>query len=318
MRRRRCLRVLAAGAGLALFPAPGGGAPPRRRWRGAALGAEARIDLWLDDPARAERLVGSCLAEIDRLERIFSLQRRDSALATLNREGRLHRPPPELVLVLEAAERVAGLTGGAFDATVQPLWRLYADHFAAPGADPAGPPPRAVERAARLVGRGVVEAAPGAARLARPGAMVTLNGIAQGFIADRLAALLRGEGAASVLLDVGEIATVGPGPGGADWRVRAGPAGPSLHLAEGAVATSSPSALAFDPRRRFPHLLDPSTARPAAAAARVTVVADSAMTADALSTALAVRPGALGPELRRHVRQVVTVAEPGTGTTATG
>ncbi len=95
MRRRRCLRVLAADAGLALLPATGSetaGLPPRLRWRGAALGAEARIDLWLDDPARAGRLVGSCLAEIDRLERIFSLQRRDSALATLNREGRLHRP----------------------------------------------------------------------------------------------------------------------------------------------------------------------------------------------------------------------------------
>jgi FAD:protein FMN transferase len=313
MRRRRCLRVLAAGAGLALPPAPGRGAAPRRRWRGAALGAEARIDLWLDDPARAGRLVSLCLAEIDRLERVFSLQRRDSALSTLNREGRLHRPPPELVLVLEAADRVAGLTGGAFDATVQPLWRLYADHFARPGADPAGPPPRAIERAARLVGRGVVEAAPGAVRLARPGAAVTLNGIAQGFIADRLAALLREEGAVSVLLDVGEIATVGAGPGGADWRVRAGPAGPLLHLAGGAVATSSPSALAFDPQRRLPHLLDPSTARPAAAAARVTVAADSAMMADAISTALAVRPGALSPGLARHVRQVVVAGDPGTG-----
>ena len=42
--------------------------------------------------------------------------------------------------VLETAGRIAELTGGAFDTTVQPLWRLYADHFTVPAPDPAGPP----------------------------------------------------------------------------------------------------------------------------------------------------------------------------------
>lgn len=315
MRRRRCLRVLAAGAGLAFCPFPGSLSrlPPRWRWRGSALGAQARIDLWLDGRAGAQRLVASCLAEIDRLERIFSLQRGDSALSRLNREGRLLRPPPELVLVLEAASRVAELTGSAFDVTVQPLWRLYADHFAQPDPDPAGPPPRAVEDAARLVGHRMVELAPGAVRLARPGMAVTLNGIAQGFIADRLAVLLRDEGAASVLLDVGEIATVGMAPGGGEWRVQAqgaGDAGPVLELSEGAVATSSPTALAFDRAGRFSHLLDPAAAAPVSArpaAAATTVVADTAMLADALSTALAVRPTALGARGAALIRQAVVM-----------
>ncbi len=313
MRRRRCLRVLAAGAGLAFCPLPGSSSrlPPRWRWRGSALGAEARIDFWLDDPARAARLTGLCLAEIDRLERIFSLQRGDSALSTLNREGRLLRPPPELVLVLETASRAAEITGGAFDITVQPLWRLYADHFAQADPDPAGPPLYAVESCARLVGHRMVEAAPGTVRLVRPGMAVTLNGIAQGFIADRLAALLREEAAVSVLLDVGEIATVGAAPGGAGWRVQArgvSEAGPILELAEGAVATSSPTALAFDRAGRFSHLLDPAAAAPVSAqvaTGAITVVADTAMLADAFSTALAVRPATLSPKLLPSIRQVV-------------
>jgi thiamine biosynthesis lipoprotein len=292
MQRRRLVRILASAIGFATLPGPRAtGAQRPWRWRGAALGAQARIDLWLDDPAQARRLVGLCLAEIDRLERIFSLQRRDSDLVRLNRDGALLRPPLELVAVLETAARVAGRTDGAFDVTVQPLWRLHADHFARPGRDPVGPPARDLERLRPLVDHRALEVEPGRVRLARSGMAVTLNGIAQGFVADRLAALLQDQGVASVLLDVGEIATVGAAPGGGDWRVRAGgPDGPALDLARGAVATSSPAALSFDGGGRFSHLLDPATLRPSAHAAEVTVVADSATLADALSTALSVRP----------------------------
>ena len=101
--------------------------------------------------------------------------------------------------------------------------------------------------------------APGAVRFTRPGMAVTLNGIAQGFIADRIAVLMQDHGAGSVLLDVGEVVAAGPPPDGGEWRVRAGSAGPVLGLAGGAVATSSPAAFTFDAVGRFPHLLDPST-----------------------------------------------------------
>jgi hypothetical protein len=42
------------------------------------------------------------------------------------------------------------------------------------------------------------------------------------------------------------------------------------------------------------------------------------MIADALSTALAVRPGTLSPELARHVRQVVMTGDPGAGAPPSG
>jgi FAD:protein FMN transferase len=311
MQRRRFIRIVGCALGLGLLPGfQLQRGPWRFRWRGSALGAEARIDLWMDGSDRARRLVALCVAELDRLEGVFSLQRRDSALSILNRQGRLLRPPLELVSVLEAAGRISELTGGAFDATVQPLWRLYTDHFAGPDADPAGPSPGEIERVGRLVDHGAVDAAPHAVRFARPGMAVTLNGIAQGFIADRIAALVQDHGAGSVLLDVGEVAAVGPPPGGGEWQVRAGSAGPVLGLAGGAVATSSPAALTFDAAGRFPHLLDPSTLRPGIRATEVSVVADSAMIADALSTALAVRPAALPRHRLPGVRSVVRRALP--------
>lgn len=298
MQRRRVIRVLAAAAGLAALPGlPLPSAAWRHRWRGSALGAEAGIDLWLDDAGRARRLVRRCLAEIDRLEGIFSLHRRDSALSALNRNGRLRSPPPELVSVLELSARIAALSGGAFDVTVQPLWRLYAD------APAGGPSADDLARLARLVDWRAVDVAPHEVRLARPGMAVTLNGVAQGFIADRLAGLLGDAGLTGALLDVGEIALLGTGPGGA-WKLQAGTAGPTLELEGGAAATSGPSR-ATGAFRETPHLLDPATLRPSPIVDEVTVVADSAMIADALSTALAVRPFTLPVDHRLGVRAIV-------------
>ena len=73
------------------------------RWTGSALGAAAALDLRHTDRARAERLVAQVVTEVDRLEGVFSLQRATSALSLLNRDGRLPRPPLELVAVLESA-----------------------------------------------------------------------------------------------------------------------------------------------------------------------------------------------------------------------
>lgn len=59
-----------------------------------------------------------------RLERQFSLYQQDSAVCELNRTGVLVAPDADMVLLLQASLGFADLTNGAFDPTVQPLWRL--------------------------------------------------------------------------------------------------------------------------------------------------------------------------------------------------
>ena len=84
MNRRRFLTITAACA--SILAAPGHAAPRLRQWHGVALGSAATIAL---DHPDADRLIGRALAEIDRLENIFSLYRADSALSRLNRDGLL-------------------------------------------------------------------------------------------------------------------------------------------------------------------------------------------------------------------------------------
>ena len=90
-------------------------------WHGRALGAEAAI--YLDHP-EAPAIIAGAVAEIDRLEGVFSLYRATSALSVLNAQGRLDAPPFELLQCLALCARVHRATGGLFDPSVQPLWAL--------------------------------------------------------------------------------------------------------------------------------------------------------------------------------------------------
>ncbi|WP_448191375.1 FAD:protein FMN transferase [Azospirillum sp. sgz301742] len=288
--RRRFLTIAAAASLTGLAPAAR--AEEAVRWSGAALGTTASLTLQGAGREAAARAVGLCLVELARLERIFSLFQPQSALSRLNRDGRLDTPPAELVEVLEQARRFHALSSGAFDPTVQPLWTLHADHFAIPGANPAGPDETAVAAARASVGMdGVVFSARGIS-FSKPGMAVTLNGIAQGFITDRIAALLRDQGFRHVLVDMGELRALGARADGVPWRVAVEGPGEALDLdlADRAVATSSGQGTPFEPSGRIHHIFDPATGHSSRQARRVTVVARDATTADALSTALCVLP----------------------------
>ncbi len=241
---------------------------------GVALGAN--VTLRLDHP-EAPRLATLAMAEIRRLEAIFSLYLPDSALCRLNRDGTLADPPFDLLDCLTLSGAVHRASGGRFDPTVQPLWQAEA---------------RALERGIPLsdadrrvlqdrIGWAGVTLSPAALTL-RPGMALTLNGIAQGYIADRVADLLAGHGLTRALIDTGELVAL---PEGA-WPVRLASGG-SLSLRNRALATSSPLGMTFGGDGRTSHILDPMTLRPVVPRWRsVCVSAPRAALADALSTAL--------------------------------
>jgi thiamine biosynthesis lipoprotein len=296
--RRRVILIAGAAAGWALTPGSlrASSGPGLHRWRGTALGADATILLRHGDRSAAERLIRGCVAEIERLERIFSLYRRDSAVVRLNRQGALDNPPFDLVRLLSESRGFWTLTGGAFDPTVQPLWDLYAGHFARPDANPAGPDPRQVAEARSQIGFDRVDYDARRVSFAKPGVAVTFNGIAQGYITDRVADRLRDQGVDKVLLELGEVRALGRHPDGRPWRVGlADPDNPrkttkTIEIEDGAVATSGGYGTRFDADGRHHHLFDPATGLSANRYRSVSVEAPLATTADALSTGLSAMP----------------------------
>jgi len=285
--RRRFLGISAAAAGFALLPLGGlaRAVPQGVRWHGRALGAPAELILHHPDRVEAERLIRRIVVEIDRLERIFSLHIAESALNRLNAQGALADPPPELVAVLEESRAAWRMSGGLFDPTVQPLWTLYTRHFTTPDADPAGPPPREIGAALQRVGLDRVAFDENRIAFRAPGMALTLNGIAQGYITDRAIALLRAGGVGHTLADLGEIRALGLRGDGTPWRVGIAGTGQEVDLADRAIATSGTDGFRFAGPGSPCHLLDPRNGASAERYRSVSVVAPSAATADALSTA---------------------------------
>jgi thiamine biosynthesis lipoprotein len=275
-------------------------------WRGVVMGNLTRIDICHPDPARAGRLIAAAAREVERLETAFTLYRPESALVRLNRDARLAGPPLDLVRLLGEARSWSDLTGGAFDVSVQPLWQVYTGHFMAPGGAPTGPSADAVRRAADLVDFRRIEVEPGGIRLARPGMALTVNGIAPGYMTDRVVELLKNEGLENVLVDFGEIRTAGSRGDGAPWR--AGIRDPfggkqaisDLSLTDEAIATSAGYGFRFDAAGQFHHIFDPVSGGCPQAYASISVLAPTATAADALATACHLLPlPAIAAVLRR-------------------
>ncbi|MCP4329700.1 MAG: FAD:protein FMN transferase [Alphaproteobacteria bacterium] len=295
--RRRAITIAgcAAAASLAGFGTWPTQAASLVRWRGVVIGADATLVIAHHSTERARALIARCLDEIRRLESLFSLYAPDSTLVRLNRDGRVGRPPLDFYRLLADCRRFHRATGGAFDPSIQPVWRLYADHFAS-ADDAEGPAAGEVAAARARVGFTAVDITPDVVAFRRPSMALTLNGIAQGYITDRVTDMLRDSGVSDTLVSLGETRGLGRHPDGRSWRVGLStgrdndPSPPTIELSDGAVATSAGSGTLFEPSGRFHHLLDPETGAASHACRSVSVVAARATTADAVSTALAVLP----------------------------
>lgn len=260
-------------------------------WQGQALGAPAKIILYYSDRHRADRLIRDCVREASRLEDIFSLYKQDSELSRLNRAGALAAPSPELINLLSICRTCWELSDGLFDPTVQPLWDCLKQHFSQPSADPAGPLQALWDKALTKVGFGHVLFDDNRVVFAKPAMALTLNGIAQGYISDRVTDMLRSEGVKHALVDMGEYRALGGQPDGKPWRIgisrleATSKVEAFIDIADQGLATSSFSGFQFDENGQFNHLLNPKTGYSASLYEYLTVVSRDAARADAWATA---------------------------------
>ena len=306
--RRRFIGIIAATSLLALSPrairqASASVIPTPTTWHGIALGADAQLQIHHPDPAWAQELIHRALTETQRLENIFSLYLQDSALARLNRQGHLDDAPGDLLRLLEESQSYSRLTGGAFDPSVQALWSLYANAIRINGSLPDQDQLRQTlqrvdYRAIEIHGRDV--------RLAIPGMALTLNGIAQGYITDRVTELLRDAGLEHALINMGEVRGLNQLHRMRPWRV--GLADDTDHrrplevidIRNRAVSTSAGRATVLDTDGKITHIFNPRSGHAVPRYRSVSVETATATMADALSTAFSVMNE---NEIRRVARE---------------
>jgi thiamine biosynthesis lipoprotein len=145
---------------------------------------------------------------------------------------------------------------------------------------------------------------------------ITLNGIAQGYISDVIADMLRNEGFENAVVDLGEYRTIGRHPDGRRWRIGIrdgrdpGSVDHIIDLEEDmALAVSGGYGTTFEASGRFHHIFDPRTGASANTVVDVAVIGPRATAADGLATAICVAGDALAPALLAaypHARAIVT------------
>lgn len=248
-------------------------------------------------PAGRRHAIDAACAALDEVERIeskLSAYLETSDLARWNRRaGESAVVDAEVYGLLRWAARLSVSTGGAFDAASGALVRAWG-FFRGPTRVPSEP-----ERIAALAASGsshlVFDDAERSVR-ARPGVEFNLGGMGKGYAVDRALALVRGRfGINRALMQGGQSSLKGMGapPGEArGWPVDlADPVRPGRRFAvvwlrNQALGTSAADHLFFvDRGRRFGHILDPRTGRPARGILSASALAASAAEADALSTA---------------------------------
>ena len=263
----------------------------------ALMGTAARIVLFARDAETAGTLAEGAFARIAELDAKLSDYRDDSELMLLcdKAGGPAVRVSRDLLRVLDAAQRFAARTDGAFDVTIGPASRLWRRARAAG----ALPDPNELDAARRLVGYRKIEISleQRTVRLTQKGMQLDLGGIGKGYAADEALAALRDSGAPAALVTLGGDVAIGdPPPGKAGWQIAIAPLGPSGYpgvsskvLRNAGVSTSGDAEQYLERDGvRHSHVVDPSSAAARTGRSGVTVVASNAMTSDALSTAAGV------------------------------
>lgn len=266
----------------------------RFEYRRAAMGVEARLVLYAGDRTRADQAAERAYQRLAELEQAWSHWRPDSELTRLvlaAGSGPVS-VSPDLLRALTLARGMAEVSGGAFDPTGAPLYRLWS------AARESGRLPSAEDlaEARGRVGWQRVEVDPATSTVRlQEGTELDLGGIGKGLAADDLLELLRALDVPSALVEIGgDLALGDPPPGEVGWRVSAGSGAPGaagelLILARCGVATSGDRWQALErDGRRFSHLIDPQSGAALTHGETLTVVAETGAVADALATACSV------------------------------
>ncbi|AEX85721.1 thiamine biosynthesis protein ApbE [Marinitoga sp. 1135] len=241
----------------------------------------------------SEKLADIAFDEMKRIERKFSKNIKGSVIWELN-EKRSIIADKETLFLMKAAINYADLTGGAFDPAIGALVKLW-------GFDDMNSPKRVpskdeINNALKGISYKFIKIEGNKISLLNDETMIDLGGIAKGYAVDMAINKIKSlDPKATGFIDAGgDIGIIGPKFNRFPWviGIRDPDGNPydiklQIYLKEGAIVTSGNYERYFEKDGvRYHHLIDPKTGYPANFYKSVSIISDSAMKADAMSTAI--------------------------------
>jgi len=261
------------------------------------MGTSVEVTVSQVDPKKAEETMSAAFREVERIDFLMSHYREDSEISRITRHAgeKEIQVSPETLEVIERALYFSRLSAGAFDITIGPVFRLW--NF----REGKIPEEKILRENLRKVDYRKIKVNPTRCSvfLQDRGMELDLGAIAKGYAVDRASAILQGKGVENFLVNAGgDLRVGGEKEKGVPWVI--GIQHPrirsqlllKLRPRQAAVATSGDYQKFFSSGgERYHHILTPLTGMPARECQSVTIMAPSAMDADALATTVFV----LGP-----------------------
>ena len=263
-------------------------------------------------PDNAETVIRQAFQEIERLETVLSEWREGSDISKINAQAgqKPVKVSDDTLRVVDAGMDVSAWSRGAFDLSWAALWGLYdfrPDSIKIPSAGQVEPRLKLINYENIRVSKKY-----NTVFLKKRGMAIGTGGIAKGYALDHAGAILRGGGVEHYMIFGGGQVQVHGRRSGRPWRVGIQhPRDPNSYFAalESTGASFSTSGdyehAVFDGSgKRWHHIIDTKTGRPAEKSLSVTIMTAEGIYADALSTAAFV----LGP--KKALRMLSRMAYP--------
>ncbi|MGN7989973.1 FAD:protein FMN transferase [Pedobacter sp. 22226] len=258
---------------------------------GYAQGTDYAIMYYANDSLATKQGIDSLLNEIDLS---MSLYKKGSLINQFNATEKQLKADRLMNDVLKRSFEINEDTKGIFDITVAPLVQAWGF---GPKEEKSEPDPATIKSILNCVGMKNLKLKDGWLSKSKPCIHIDLNGIAQGYSVDLIAAYLEQKGIKQYVAELGgEIRISGPKPNGETMKI--GIEGPDKdgtpvirHIAainSGAITTSGNYRKFHQSgRKKISHLIDPKTGYPLDnEMISVTVYANDAITADGYDNAL--------------------------------
>ena len=264
---------------------------------------------------KAQEAIGEATEKIKDIEKLMTFNSPEGDIYKIN-ENAGKNPveiSPETAKVLDTTLKISELSKGAFDPTVGPVvrsWNIGSDQERIPTEEE-------LQKLVALISYKDIYFEDQSVGLKKSGQMIDLGGIAKGYAGDIAVEIYRQQGCVSGTINIGgNVVVLGNKPDGSLWNI--GIQNPRsengqiigfIKIADKAVVTSGDYQRFFEKDgKRYHHIFDPHTGYPAQSGLMsVTVVADSSMEADALSTAMFVLGLEKGLELLKEYGQAEAI-----------
>ncbi len=249
------------------------------------------ISVLASNETYASEAIRHSFDKIEYVDRVMNNYDINSELSILNEEGFVNNADTELVYVVDRSKYYSQMSKGAFDISIQPVLDLWASKYSH-GGTYEDPTPAEIDETLVLVNSSAIVIDENNILLGND-MKITLGGVAKGYAVDLAIESLINDGISSGFVNAGgDGRYIGSKPDGSSWRV--GLQNPEknedsvtiMNIKDMAVATSGNYERYFNDTARVSHIADPRTGHTSQKLISATVIASSAMDADAFATAV--------------------------------